>query len=315
MKKNLLTAALMICIGSSVWAQQIPLYSQLYFMRMLYNPALTAYNGSTNIYLYDREQWTAMPGHPTTRGGMGEISLWGDRSGVGIHVVDDVTSVINTVNAQLYYAQKIKLAKDHHLSLGVSFGLMQTRIDYSNLVANDVNDGHLLGAAKGGLAFDMNVGLAYQWKKLTIGFAVEHAANSNITIADQLRNTKYDMQRHYLGSVSYEFSFKKEKWNLEPSVLVKKGSGTPIQVDIDVMANYKRFLYLGIGYRLDYGVSAQAAVRISRCVTLGYAYEYPIISHVSYGSTGGTHEVILGINFDRWIKNDQLKKQQRRLGL
>jgi type IX secretion system PorP/SprF family membrane protein len=310
MEKKLITATVMICIGFSVLAQQIPLYSQLYFMRMLYNPALTAYNSSTNVYLFDREQWTALPGHTTTRGGMGEISLWGNRSGVGTHVFDDVTSVINTVNAQVYYAQKIKLAKDHHLSLGVSLGIMQTRIDYSNLVATDVTDPHLLGSARGGLAFDINVGLAYQWKKLTLSFAVEHAANSNVNIADQLKNTNYDMRRHYIGGVSYEFSFKKEKWNLEPSVLVKKGSGAPIQVDVDVMANYKRFLYLGVGYRLDYGVSAQAAIRISQVVTLGYTYEYPLIKHVSYGSTGGTHEVLVGINFDRWMKNaDKLNKR------
>jgi type IX secretion system PorP/SprF family membrane protein len=313
MEKKILAAALMICIGSMLSAQQLPLVSQLYFMRMLYNPALTGYNGSTNVYLYDREQWTALPGHPSTRGGMGEVSLWGDRSGVGVNVYDDVTSVINTVNAQLSYAQKIKLAKDHHLSLGVSVGLMQTRIDYSNLVATDLTDPNLLGAAKGGIAFDMNVGLAYQWKKLTVGFSVEHASNSNVIIADQLKNTSYDMERHYIGSASYEFSFKKETWNLEPSVLVKKGSGAPVQVDVDAMANYKRFLFLGIGYRLNYGISIEAAVRISQCVTLGYAYEYPIIQQVSYGSTGGTHEVLVGVNFDRWIKNSELKKLKHRV--
>jgi type IX secretion system PorP/SprF family membrane protein len=313
MKKKFLAVALLICTGTTLMAQQLPLVSQLYFMRMLYNPALTGYNGSTNIYLYDREQWTALPGHPSTRGGMGEISLWGDRSGVGLNVYDDVTSVINTVNAQLSYAQKIKLAKDHHLSLGVSVGLMQTRIDYSNLVATDGTDPHLLGAAKGGIAFDMNVGLAYQWKKLTVGFAVEHASNSNVIIADQLKNTSYDMERHYIGSASYEFSFKKGKWNLEPSVLVKKGSGAPVQVDVDAMANYKRFLYLGIGYRLSYGLSIEAAVRISQCVTLGYAYEYPIIQHVNYAATGGTHEVLIGINFDKWIKNPELRRQRKRI--
>ena len=311
MKNKLMIAALMICMGTSLRAQQMPLYSQMYFMRMLYNPALTAYNGGTNIYLFDREQWVAMPGHPSTRGGMGEISLWGDRSGVGVHVVDDVTSVINTINAQLYYSQKIKLAKDHRLSLGLSFGLMQTRIDYGNLVANDLTDPNLLGSARGGLAFDMNVGLAYQWKKLTIHFAVEHATNSNVTIADQLKNTKYDMQRHYLGGASYEISIKKEKWNIEPSVMVKKGSGDPIQVDANIMANYNRFIYLGVGYRMDYGIGAMAAVRIAHAVTLGYAYEYPMIKHVNYGSTGGTHEVIVGLNFDKWIKHN--KKQDRRL--
>jgi type IX secretion system PorP/SprF family membrane protein len=254
-----------------------------------------------------------LPGHPSTRGGMGEISLWGDRSGVGITVNDDVTSVINTVSAQLYYAQKIKLAQDHHLSLGVSVGLMQTNIDYSNLVASDMTDPHLLGAARGGLAFDMNVGLAYQWKKLTVNFAVEHAANSDVHIADQLKNTQYLMQRHYVAGASYEFSFKHETWNLEPSILFKKGSGDPIQIDGDIMANWKRFLYLGIGYRMNYGASIQAAVRIAKCVTLGYAFEYPTIQHVSFGATGGTHEVLVGINFDKWIKNSELKKQQKRM--
>ena len=73
MKNKLMIAALMICMGTSLRAQQMPLYSQMYFMRMLYNPALTAYHGGTNIYLFDREQWVAMPGHPSTRGGMGEI--------------------------------------------------------------------------------------------------------------------------------------------------------------------------------------------------------------------------------------------------
>ena len=313
MKQKFITALLTICLAGSVAAQQLPIYSQLYFMRMLYNPALTAYNGSSNIYLFDREQWMAMPGHPTTRGGMGEISLWKDRSGVGISVYNDVTDIISSVNGQLYYAQKVKLGKDHLLSLGLSGGLMQTRIDYSNLVASDVTDPHLLSAVRGGLAFDMNVGLAYQWRKLTISLSVPHVANSNVNIASQLKNTQYDTKRHYVGGASYEFSFKNETWNLEPSVLVKKGSGDPIQVDANLMANYKRMFFRGAGYRLDYGISGMAAVRISHVVTLGYAYEYAMVSHVNYGSLGATHEIIVGLNMDKWLKNDELKKQAKRI--
>ena len=303
----------MFAVASSLMAQQIPLNSSTYFMRMLNNPALTAYNGSTNIYGYYRDQWVGMPGHPVTMGAMGEISLWGDRTGVGVAVSNDVTSIINNVSAQLYYAQKIKLAKDHHLALGVSFGLLNTHIDFANAIATDVNDPNILNATKSGVGFDMNVGIAYQWKKLTIGFAVPHIVNTNVTLSDQTKSSNYDAIRNYVANVSYEFSFKKETWNLEPSILFRKGTGSLYQIEGNVMANYKRIVFLGIGYRQDYGMTAQAAVRISRCVTLGYSYEYPIMGGVTYGNTKGTHEVLVGINFDRWIKNNDLKKLKKRV--
>ena len=304
MKKKFITALFLCAAATSLVAQQIPLSSSTYFMRLLNNPALTGYNGSTNVYAYYRNQWTGLPGHPITMGGMGEISLWKERSNIGFHVYNDVTSIISNVGAQIYYAQKIKLAKDHHLSVGLSLGLLNTHIDFNNAIANDQNDPNLLTANKSGVGFDMNAGIAYQWKKLTIGFAVPHIAQTNVVLADQTKSSTYAALRHYIVHASYEFSFKQEKWNLEPSILFKKGSVAKLyQFDANIMANYKRFLYLGIGYRQDYGLAFTGAVRIARCVTIGYTYEYPVASATTYGNTKGTHEVIFGINFDRWIKH------------
>ncbi len=315
MKKKLI-AALVACIAAtSVMAQQMPLSSSTYFMRLLNNPALTGYNGSTNAYGYFRDQWTGMPGHPMTMGGMGEVSLWKEQSNVGFHVYNDVTSIISNVGAQLYYAQKIKLGKGHSLGIGLSGGILNTHIDFANAVANDPNDANLLTNNRSGVGFDMNIGLAYQWKKLTIGFAVPHVVQTNVILADQTKAGSYERLRHYMAHVSYEFSFKKEKWNLEPSIMFRKGSvGKLYQLEGNVMANYKRFLYLGLGYRQDYGMSFTGAVRIAQCVTLGYTYEYPLAmakNSVTYGNTQGTHEVILGINFDKWIK--KAEKNEKRL--
>jgi type IX secretion system PorP/SprF family membrane protein len=313
MKRKLIIAALVALIGTSVSAQQLPLYSQLYFMRMLYNPALTAYNGSSNLYGFYREQWTGLPGHPVTRGAMGEISLWKDKSGIGFHVYNDNTDIIHSVNAQAYYAQKIHLAKSHTLSLGVSLGIMNTYIDFAGVRASDPNDPNLLKNGTSGTGFDMNIGLAYQWKKLTIGFAIPHVALSKVSMVADVKSARYTSQRHFVGSISYDFGINHEKFNIEPSVLIKSGSNLPIQVDANVVANYKKVVYLGVGYRLDYGMTGMAAVRIARCVTIGYAYEYPIMNNVSYGNTNGTHEVLLGLNFDRWLRNnkkvEELEKQ------
>lgn len=313
MKKKFITAFILCIAASSLVAQQLPLSSSTYFMRLLNNPALTGYNGSSNAYGYFRDQWTGMPGHPITMGGMGEVSLWKEQSNIGFHVYNDVTSIISNVGAQVYYAQKIKLAKDHHLSIGLSLGILNTHIDYNNAIANDLNDQNLLTATKAGTGFDMNAGIAYQWKKLTIGFAVPHIAQTNVLLADQTKSSTYTALRHYVVHASYEFSFKKETWNLEPSILFKKGNVAKLyQIDGNIMANYKRFLYLGVGYRQDYGMSFTGGVRIAQCVTVAYTYEYPLGmgGGVTYGNTQGTHEIILGVNFDKWIKGaDKMKKR------
>lgn len=302
MKKIYATVLILASLCFSLKAQQTPLYSQTYFMRMLYNPALTAYNGSTNLYGFYREQWTGMPGHPVTRGAVGDISLWKDRIGTGLHVYNDNTDIIRRVNVQAYYAQKINFAKDHRISLGFSAGVMEAHIDFANARATDADDPNLLASAKGGVAFDMSVGLAYQWKKLTIGVAVPQVLNTHSNIASGLKDTRFKNIRFYNFSASYEISLKDETWNIEPSVIAKYAPKELVQVEGSVMANYKRIGYLGVGYRMDYGVSFMAAARISKVVTLGYSYEYPIMGKVKYADTRGTHEVIIGIHFDKWLK-------------
>ena len=302
MKKFSALALLTMLLWMHATAQQVPLYSQLYFMRLLYNPALTAYNGSSDAYGFYRDQWTGLPGHPVTAGGLAEMSLWKDQIGTGINVYSDNTDIIHRVSAQLYYAQKIKLAKDQVLSLGFSGGIFNATVDYNNAIAADPGDNHLLPSTKGATAFDMNVGLAYQWRKLTIGFSIPQVAATKATILDELQSTTFSMKRQYIGSASYEFSFENEKYNIEPSILVMNGGGEPVQIDANVMANFKRIAYLGIGYRSNYGLAAMAAVSISKMVTIGYAYEYPILSDVQYANTKGTHEIIFGIHFDKWMK-------------
>ncbi len=312
MKKLFLISLLAIGVTAQMRAQQLPLYSQLYFMRMLYNPALTAYNGSSNLYGFYRDQWTDIPGHPVTAGAVGEVSLWKDQIGTGFHLYEDNTDIIHRINAQVYYAQKIKLAKDHTLSLGVSLGITETHIDFNNVTAADGDDEGIAQGTKTGAAFAMNIGLAYQWKKLTVSFAIPQVINTQARLISQLHESDYLNSRSFLGGASYEFSFAKEKFNIEPGVLVKGMPGLPVQIDGDVTANYKRFVFLGVGYRSAYGVGVNAAVRISKIFTIGYAYEYPIIPHLNYAITHGTHELMVGISFDTWMKKKPASKTDDR---
>lgn len=302
MKNIFATLLLLSAVLFSAKAQQTPLYSQIYFMRMLYNPALTAYNGSTNLYGFYRQQWNGMPGGPVTRGAVGDISLWKDRIGTGLHVYNDNTDLIHRINVQAYYAQKINFGKDHRISLGFSAGVTEAHVDFQNARAADPDDPNILSAGRSGVAFDMSVGLAYQWKKLTIGVSVPQVLNRRANIAAGLKDVKYSEIRQFNFTGSYEISFKDETWNIEPCVIARYVPKKLVQVEGNIMANYKRIAYLGVGYRMDYGMSFMAAARISKAVTLGYSYEYPVMGKVKYADVKGTHEVIVGIHFDKWLK-------------
>jgi type IX secretion system PorP/SprF family membrane protein len=311
MKKFILFTCLAVSLALQTSAQQLSLYSQWYFMRMLYNPALTAYNGSTDVYGFFRDQWTNVPGHPVTTGALGQVSLWNDRIGTGFHVYSDNTDILHSVDAQVYYAQKIHLGKDHILSLGVSFGLMQTYVDFNNAIATDAGDPHLLTNGTSGLSYDLNVGIAYQWKKLTVNFSVPQVLNNSVRIGTSVDNATYGLRRNFTGGASYEISIANEKFNIEPSVQVKSDFVSPLQYQIDanIMANYKRIVYLGFGYHLNYGFSVMAAVKISEVVTIGYDYDPPLMKGVAFGETDGSHELLLGISFNKWMKKKPNKNE------
>ncbi len=59
--KKITTLFTVLVLAMNLDAQQIPMFSETYFMRLLYNPALTGYNGSTNVYGFYRNQWVNLP--------------------------------------------------------------------------------------------------------------------------------------------------------------------------------------------------------------------------------------------------------------
>ena len=98
MKKYLILLLLAFSLSATVKAQQVPLYSAYYFNKFLINPGLAGFDDQYQVYAFYRTQWTSLPGAPVTRGGTFEGSFWKDRSGVGLHVINDNTDIINELH-------------------------------------------------------------------------------------------------------------------------------------------------------------------------------------------------------------------------
>ncbi|MBK9192175.1 MAG: type IX secretion system membrane protein PorP/SprF [Crocinitomicaceae bacterium] len=66
MKKYLITTGLAMLAIVSAKAQQLPLFSQYYYNRFIYNPAFTGVESQSSVYLIHHSQWKDIPGSPVT---------------------------------------------------------------------------------------------------------------------------------------------------------------------------------------------------------------------------------------------------------
>lgn len=287
-------------LAMAAGAQLMDMQTQLYFTRLTTNPALTAYNGSTNVHGFFRDQWSGVANHPRIGGAIGEISLWKDRIGTGVEVMAYSAGVSKIIDAKLYYAQKVKLAPNHQLSIGVAAGILQHNTNYdANRVTELVGDPNFNQPAN--MLFDLNIGLAYQWKNLTLGFAIPNLLDGNTRVYNN--QTKLSgFNRTYVVNGSYEINLAKGRFNLEPLVVFNVNQNKAFNMKMQVMADYKKIVFLGAGYNLYGGVPITAGVRISKIFTLAYGYQVPVMRNIPTTGIYSTHEVMMSVCFDKWVK-------------
>ena len=280
-----------------VAAQQIPLYSQYNINPFLYNPARTGQRDGLNANLIYRKMWTSIPGAPQTAALTLDGSLVNNKVGLGGIIYQDNTGIIQRVSGNLSYAYHIKLKEDMHLSLGVSAGVVHTRINWQAAQFGDTQvDPSASNGPNSGVAFDASAGINYQYKGLNVGFSVPQLFNSKaINLVDK-NHTGYQLGRHYLVNASYEIPIKSIVY-IEPMAMFRTETGKNFQIDAGATFSYKHIVWLSAMYRYNYAVTVGAGVKIHDRFSLGYAYDITINGLKSYG--GGTHEVFVGVKFGK----------------
>jgi len=287
--------SLMLLIGAQLHSQQIPVYSAYFFNKYLINPGFTGIDNEYRAFGFYRTQWLNMPGHPNTGGATAEASFWKDQIGVAGYIVNDKIGVFNTVNAALSYAQKVRVAKDHQISLGVQGGVFTNRIDFSSITTADLNDPGLLEQKPLKAVFDMSVGIGYKWKDLLVGFSVPNLLQPLAKYATPGLATNYEYVRHYTGFAQYKFRLLDGKFNITPQLFMRKGPATGFQFDATAMLDYKDIVFIGGGYRNSFGVIGMCGVNVFNMFTIAYAYDYTTQPAIT-GQVGSTHEIIAGFH-------------------
>ena len=316
---RIVLACLMLGIAANLSAQQLSLFSQYRENQTILNPAAVSSSflsdqQNLSFGASHRVQWQGIEGAPTTTNLHGDF-LYTEGSPVSIHgggyLINDQTGP--TGYTGLYGRIGGVLSDDptySGLSVGLSFGMVQYRVNTSDIRLRDGSD-VLSGDDQTKLYPDVGLGV-FAYKQMDGGFfdgdylyggvSVPQVAGLDLTFEGE--NGEFYMQRvqHFYGMIGL-YKFFKDEGFLEPSVWVKYAPNVPLNVDFNLRYQMAQNFWIGAGgatskaMHLETGFLLGENLGFDNTVRIGYGFDY---SFSSFGPfTGGAHEINVSYSLEK----------------
>ena len=290
-----LSVVLMIstAIQLPLYAQQIPLFSQYFINPYLLNPAAAGAKSTPQAFFTYRKQFAGIPGSPETQALTIDGALRSKNVGLGLTAFNDITNIIGRVNIVGTYAYGVDLSRYQNLRFGLSAGILQNRIFFDRISADDPGDPGLLTNVDNRTTFDGNAGLIYSLDKLKVGFTVNQIFQNEITHenAADFKSIDYNLVRHYIATFGYYLSLE-ENWDLQAIALLRTAQGLKPQFELTSVARYKDLAWLGTSYRYNVGMNFSLGAVLDEQFVIGYSFELATTSIRSFSN--GSHEFTIG---------------------
>lgn len=291
-----------------ILAQQIPLYSQYFYNQFIYNPAQAGLAGAPQLYFIYRKQWIGFEGSPETRALTLDIPLLQNKVGIGTYLFSDATNIFRKNGGYFSYAYHLRIRQRHLISLGISAGLQENRIDFSKVFVKDHQDILITNNAQRAVTADGAVGVHYQFNGLNLGVSVPQLVTGRLKYIDTDQDMGFRLARHYLATASYQFKIAREKFSITPLVIFRTSEVFAFQIDAGLNMTYKDRVWWGAMYRYNSALALAVGFRAHERILLSYCYDMLLNNLANY--TSGSHEVMLGITLGRRVKMDDMIEQK-----
>lgn len=307
--KSIITA-LAVLVGVQSYGQQIPISGLYYQNKFLVNPAAAGEQDAFAAFLNHRRQWVGIDGAPVTNILSLHSPIGNGNQAIGATLTTDRTHILQRTAGTVAYSQRFNFNKngDHYLALGAGLGFIDNRIDLSDVVAQDMTE-IILGASQiNGTTFNIDAGLKYKLKGLDLGVAVPQVMETKVAYNDYGTDRYFELKRHLLAYLGYNFDIKDGTWMIEPSAMFRYLPGGSQQIDGNLYINWKDIVWVGGTYRTDVGIIPALGFRIAEQFSVSYAYE---ISNTEISNqSNGTHEVMIGFRLRGGSKkyDDEIKE-------
>ncbi len=284
--KRLSIIAIILLATANAWGQQEPLLTNYQLNYFTWNPAAAGSAGQWALRAHIRGEWVRFPGAPITQ----TVSLHGalGRVGLGATLVNDLVGPEQRTGVQTGYAYLIPVG-DNTLSIGLGLNFIRYQLRQSEVRTLVGNDPSVL-ALNGDMIIDMNFGIFYYGDKFYAGVSAPRLL--------QLTKNEISDAIHYGVVAGYKMR-SNENFTFEPSMMIKGAAGAPLQYEIDAKAHLlNEQLYLGVGYRGGKGNFISALIGAKLLGKYHFAYSYDFTTGEFQNYSWGSHEVMLGMDFD-----------------
>ncbi len=294
-KTLLLIAALGINFSQ---AQQMYQLSQYMFNDYVFNPAIGGIHDYYQVRTNYRYQWAGIKDAPRTY----LLSAYGPHKsmpmGYGGFIFSDVTGPTNQLGIYGSYAYNVLVYRDIRISGGAFLGLKQFKIDMSSL-RFDVEEP----------AVSLNPD--YYVRYLPDASLGVYAYNSQFyfgIIMNQLFGNKLEVLEEYSGKVmsklnnhifingGYRYNINRDI-DIEGATMFKIVRAAPLQMDLNVKGIWRKMAWAGVSWRTGDAIAIIGGYNYQDMLYIGYSYDIMISKLRNFGS--GSHEVMIGVKFNR----------------
>jgi type IX secretion system PorP/SprF family membrane protein len=291
-----------------MFSQQEQQYTLYMLNPFIYNPAIAGTNNYYQIRSNHRFQWAGFKDAPVTN----SISAFGPHSkksmGYGGTVYNDITGPTSKTGIDLAYAYNIAATPDIRVSMGLSLGIMQYKVDGTKIDLQDdgVADPALLSTVYSKLVPNGAMGV-YVWSSnFYAGFSALQLLNNTVKISETSPDpglNKLTSHFYLMGGYTYEID---RDFSLDPCMVLKKVVPASYQLELDVKATYQKMLWAGISFRTQDAISIIIGYTYQKKAFIGVAYDYAVNEFRHYSS--GSYEFCFGFNFSN-LKSVANKKK------
>lgn len=287
---------LMLMVPLVAYSQQLPLYTQYIFNGFLVNPALAGTHNYYQIRTNTRVQWVGIPDHPITN----YLSVYGpDKNrnmGYGCYVFNDVTGPTSRFGVSGAYAYNLSLSEGMRLSMGLSLGFMQYKVDGSNVDLAEGGD-VLNGSMFSKMVPDAGIGLYLYTFNYHVGLSTNQVLNNKVKLLEAENTTAVSRLRsHFYLTGGYRYYINKE-WAVEPNMSLKAVGSAPLQMDFTVKGLYNSMIWAALAVRTGDAFSVLLGYIHQSQYFFGYSYDFSVFSDIKQ-HTVGSHEITIGYRFN-----------------
>jgi type IX secretion system PorP/SprF family membrane protein len=296
MKRSIIFLFTLLIIGGTAIAQQLPQFTSYQLNPFSYNPAFAGVDGTTQMNALIRNQWSGINDAPETNVLNAYGLLHNEKMALGGTAFKDAAGPDSRVGLTASYAYHLKLSDKMNLSLGLSLGLLQYRLDHTVIIPYDDNDPIFNSGILSTVVPTASFGAYLKAQDFYVSFAAPQILSSSFNVKDDLDNDLLfgGLTNHFFLGGGYNKELNSD-FELQPSILLMYAQPAPISIDIMTKLTYKDYLWSAISYRVGDAISLYVGYDINEQFYIAYGHDF-VTSELS-SATSGSNEFKLGFRF------------------